>query len=147
MTATNSAPTTDTWAAQLEQLKLRYKHIRPPILAALNILLHNKDIELDDAKAQATLHGVRITAASVAAAQRLLSRMGDQPAAATTATKRAPAAAERPARRPRAPARELDAEALVRGVVAKIQGQGTAEADRLRDAMRKAIAVLQAAVG
>jgi hypothetical protein len=37
--------------------------------------------------------------------------------------------------------------ALVRGVVAKLQGQGNAEADRLRDAMRKAIAVLQAAVG
>jgi hypothetical protein len=32
-------------------------------------------------------------------------------------------------------------------VVAKIQGQGSVEADRLREAMRKAIAVLQAAVG
>jgi hypothetical protein len=35
---------------------------------------------------------------------------------------------------------------LVRGFVAKLQGAGNAEADRLREAMRKAIAVLQAAV-
>ena len=37
-------------------------------------------------------------------------------------------------------------EELVRGFVAKLQGQGNAEAERLRDAMRKAVAVLQAAV-
>jgi hypothetical protein len=41
----------------------------------------------------------------------------------------------------------VDAEALVRGFVAKLQGQGNAEAERLRDAIRKAIAVLQAAAG
>ena len=41
----------------------------------------------------------------------------------------------------------VDAEALVRGFVAKLQGRGNAEADRLREAMRKAVAVLQAAAG
>ena len=45
------------------------------------------------------------------------------------------------------PEKAVDAEALVRGFVAKLQGQGNAEAERLREAMRKAIAVLQAAVG
>jgi len=37
--------------------------------------------------------------------------------------------------------------AVWRAVVAKLQGQGNAEAERLREAMRKAIAVLQGAVG
>jgi hypothetical protein len=42
---------------------------------------------------------------------------------------------------------EIDAEGLIRQVVGKLQLQGTAEAERLREAMRKAIATLQAAVG
>src|SRR5262245_43401006 len=81
MTATESAPAADSWTAQLEQMRARYKHVRPPILAALNILLHDQNISLDDAKAQADLHGVRITAASVAAARTLLSRMDGSPTA------------------------------------------------------------------
>ena len=58
--------------------------------------------------------------------------------------RREPRGAERRARPAAIP---FDAEALVRGVGAKIQGQGSVEACRLRDAIRKAIAILQAAVG
>ena len=67
MTATEPASTTDAWTRQLEQLQACYKHVRPPVLAALNILVHDQNITIDDAKAQAALHGVRITAASVGA--------------------------------------------------------------------------------
>ena len=151
MTATDSAPATDTWAAQLEQLRSRYKHVRPPVLAALNVLIHDQNISLDDAKAQAARHGVRITAASVNAARTLLSRMDEAPAAKSapgTKSHTAPAAAPtRAPRRPRAAEIPLDTEALVRGVVAKIQGQGNAEAERLRDGIRRAISALQATLG
>jgi len=41
MTATETAPAADSWSAHLEQRRARYRHIRPPILAALNILLHD----------------------------------------------------------------------------------------------------------
>lgn len=41
----------------------------------------------------------------------------------------------------------LDAETLIRGVVAKIQGQGNVEVERLRDGIRRAIAALQATLG
>jgi len=143
MTATQPVPATNTWSQQLEQLRTRYKHVRPPVLAALNILVHDQNISTDDAKAQAALHGVRITAASVAAARTLLSRMDGPPIPVAPTT--APAGTRVP-RRPRAADTTFDAEALVRGVVAKIQGQGSVEAERLRDAIRKAIAVLQAAV-
>jgi len=147
MTTSEPAITTDSWAAQLEQLKARYKHVRQPILVALNILLHDPNISVAGAKAQAAQHGTRITAASVAAAQRLLERRDAPPAATSVPTATAP---QRPARRDR-PARvagiPFDAEALVRGVVAKIQGQGSAETERIREAVRRAIAALQAAIG
>lgn len=52
-----------------------------------------------------------------------------------------------PCPRFRTTAPAIDTEALIRGVVSRIQSQGSAEADRLRDAVRKAIALLQTAVG
>jgi hypothetical protein len=39
----------------------------------------------------------------------------------------------------------LDVDALIRTTVGKVQAQGAAEAERLREAMRKAIGVLEAA--
>jgi hypothetical protein len=146
MTATTTALPADTWTAQLAKLKERYKHVRPPIVAALNILLHDANISIDDAKTQAQLHGVRITAASVNAAKTLLARMDNtpepaaKPATGATATARAP-------RRVRTADAPADAETLIRGVVTKLQTQGNAEAERLRETVRKAIAMLQAAVG
>ena len=142
-TATEPMPPTDTWNQQLAQLKARYKHVREPVLIALNILMHDQNIALEDAKAQAKLHGVKITAASINAARTLLSRM-DSPVVATPTAKSEPTAPVRLARRARA-AEPVDAEALVRGFVAKLRGQGNAGAERLREGIRKAIAVLQAA--
>src|SRR5262245_48502482 len=138
MTAIETAPTSDSWAAQLEQLRARYKHVRPPVLAALNILIHDQNISIDDAKAQAALHGVRITAASVAAARTLLSRMDGLPTAVAPTTTSAPTRAPR---RPRPQEKAVDAEALIKNLVGKLQGQGNVEAERLRDAMRKAVDV------
>lgn len=142
-TATEPSPTTtnDTWTQQLAQLKPRYKHVREPVLAALNILLHDQTIEIADAKAQAQMHGIRITAASIQAARTLLSRMDAVP----TANHEPPPA--RSVRRPRPADKATDAESLIRGLVVKLQDQGNAEAEGLREAMRKAIAMLQAAVG
>ena len=145
MTSIETPPTADTWAAQVEQLQARYKHVRPAVLAALNILVHDENVSADDAKARAALHRVRITAASIAAARTLLARM-DRSVGATNAPTAASTPTPRP-RRARMPEKGVDAEALVRGFVAKLQGQGNAEVDRLREAMRKAIAVLQAAMG
>jgi hypothetical protein len=137
----NPAPYADAWAQQLAQLRSRYKHVREPILVALNVLLHDQNVSLDDAKARASLHGVKITAASVSAAQRLLSRMNERPAPTTSGM----TAAKRASRRVRATDPGVDAEALIRQVVGKIQNQGNADAERMREAMRTAIAVLQAA--
>ena len=47
----------------------------------------------------------------------------------------------------RAAETRLDANPLIQDVVAKIQAQGNAEVERMRLAVRKAIAALEAAVG
>lgn len=147
MTATDTVPVSDSWTRQLDQLKSRYKHVRPPILVALNILLHNADISVDDAKAQAALHGTRITAASLNAAKTLLAKMDAQDIATEAPRPPAATAPTRPARRPRAADAPVDAEALIRGVVSKLQTQGNVEAERLRDGIRKAISALQGVLG
>ncbi len=140
MTATTP---TDTWTDEIAALKARHPHVRDPILAALNLLLTNPNITDDDAKARAAMRGVRITAASINGARNLMAKR--ETAAATEAP--APPG-ERPTRprRERAPEPAVDAEALIRQVVGKLQAQGNAEAERLRDAMRKAMAVLASAL-
>jgi hypothetical protein len=147
MTATASEPTTtDTWNQQLAQLRARYKYVREPILVALNILLHDQDISVDDSKARAAQHGARITAASVSAARTLLSRMDNDKPAGTTATTNSAATQPtrpRPARRVRPADGHVDADALIRQVVAKLQSKSDSEAERVRDGIRRAITILQ----
>lgn len=145
-TAPIPVSSTTAWNTAFENLRARYPKVREPIVVALHILMQNPDVALADAKAQAALHGARITAASVAAAQRLLSREDQLPAAAPTPVKSTPTT---PARVRRAAKNEttLDIEGLIRGTAARISAQGAADADRLRVAIRRAIDVLQAAVG
>ena len=147
MTATETMTNPNTKTDAFEALKARYPKVREPIVMALHILTQAPNISLDDAKAQAAARGIRITAASVSAAQRLLSRQdaGDAPKAAprpqAKAVPTAPTAAR--TRRPRA-AKEIDAQALIKQVVDRIQDAGSAETQRLRDGIQKAIGALQA---
>ncbi|MFO1077135.1 MAG: hypothetical protein U1E73_05355 [Planctomycetota bacterium] len=149
MTTTDPATETETtvttgWATQLADLQARYPKVREPILAALLVLMQDPSADLDAAKARAAEHGVRTTAASVAAARRLLARQDGAPAPAAPAKKSAPAPRRGlPARRTEP---SLDIEALVRATVEKIQAQGNVEAEKLREAIRRAVVVLQAAV-
>lgn len=145
--ATDPVPVATTeWNTAFQALRARYPKVREPIVVALHILQQNPDIALDDAKAQAALHGVRITAASVSAAQRLLSRQDDAPA-----PKAAPAAVVTPPAKPRtrrAAKAEVpvDIEGVVREAVTRISAKGAADAERLRNAMRNAITALEAAL-
>ena len=81
------------------------------------------------------------------AAERLLART---PATGGAVARPAPSPASAKTRRtgrPRAAQTPLDVEALIRTTVGKIQGQGAAEAERLREAIRKAVGVLELALG
>lgn len=151
MTDTMTAPESPAtgWNTAFHALKTRYPRVRETVLVALHILSQNPGIALDDAKAQAALHGVRITAASISAAQRLLDRQdGAQgaPAPAKTKARTTPQRETGRPRRPRVATANADPEAMLRAVADRIRSQGVAEAKRLRAAVRKAIAVLQAAI-
>jgi len=148
MTAT-ATMTTPTKTDAFDALQVRYPKVRRPIVMALHILTQDPNVSLDDAKARAEVHGIRITAASVSAAQRLLSRQGGddapKPATRTQAKPAAPAAPVARTPRPRA-TKEVNAEAMITTIVDKIRNEASADAERIRIAVRKAIAVLQAAM-
>jgi hypothetical protein len=140
------ATTLDAWGQQLEQLKQRYRHVRPPILAALNILLSDANVTVEDAKARAALRGIRITAASLNGARTLLAKMDAPPSVAATPTLTAPPVPRAP-RRPRTPQPPIDAEGMIRSFVDQLRGEKSAEVERMKDGIRRAIAALQALVG
>ncbi len=143
---TVNEPATKIWNQQLAELHARFRHVRPAILAALCVLQQDPDVSVDDAKARAASHGVKITAASINAAQRLLARQDTAPAAGPAEDPTIATPKPTRERRPRANDGAVDAEALVRSVVDKLQGQSNAQAERLRAAIRRAIDLLQAAV-
>jgi hypothetical protein len=143
--AMSPTPTTE-WNAAFQELRSRYPKVREPILVALHILTQDPDVRLEDAKARAAMHGTRITAASVSAAQRLLAQSSSpksEPAVLTPMPTSAPTR-ERRARRAD-PNAEVDVEQVVRNAIAQISAKGSAEADRLRTLIAKAIALLQTA--
>jgi hypothetical protein len=140
---TTAAPNTS-----LAELKARYKNVREPILVALHLLLEDANISLEDAKLRAKELGVRVTAASVAGARRLLERMGTAPAApaAVPAASTASTAPTMPSRRARGAEATPDDEALIRAVVGKVRAQGDAQAEKLRASIRRAIELLTTAL-
>lgn len=145
--ATAPVPVATTeWNTTFQALRARYPKVREPIVVALHILTQNPDIALDDAKAQAALHGARITAASVSAAQRLLAQQNGAPGAETPQPKLAPKPATPRVRRATRADAPVDIEGVVRHAVTRISAKGEADAERLRAAMRKAIAALEAAL-
>ncbi len=143
---TATVPTTG-WATQLKELKARFPTVRDTILFCFQALAKDADAEFETLKRQANEVGLRITNASVNGAKRLLANAEPSHAKASKADDDAEAAAPAPARRPRPASAALDTEALIRGLAGKLQAHGAAEADGLRDAMRRAIRILTDAVG
>ena len=68
-----TAPTgTTQWDANFQALHARFPKSNDSILFCLHELQQSDTVSLDDLKALASMHGIRITGASVAAARRLL---------------------------------------------------------------------------
>ena len=147
---TETAPTTNGWDAEFAILKSRFPKVRDTILFCLHALQQNPFILIDDLKAQAEMHKLRVTTASLAGARRLLEKQ-DQPAVTTNGTTNtaALAATSAPqARRTRQPRVQdgLDIEGVMRAAVGQIQRQGDARVEQLRKAIGKAIELLQGAL-
>ena len=59
-TLTRLTPT-EGWNAQFAALKARFPKVRDSVVLTIHALQSNPDIALDDLKAQANLHGIRVT--------------------------------------------------------------------------------------
>jgi len=119
----NDAPATD-WADQLQELRNRFPKIRDTILFAVHTLQSDPDIAIDDLKARADLHNIRVTKASMNAAERLLANAAPVNGKVAKPARKAPAAKARNTRQRRGPAGPVDVEAVIRAAVGQIEGQG-----------------------
>ncbi len=117
MTATETLPETtptDDWNAQFAALKARFPKVRDTIVFAIHALQSDPDIALDDMKAQAKMHDIRVTASSVNAARRLLDRNPTTDGAAADAGQKPAPAKPRRTRQRAASRAPLNVDALIR---------------------------------
>ena len=126
------------WDAAFAHLKARFPRIRDTILFCLHAIQQNPDIYLDDLKSLAEMHRLRITGASLAAARRLLAAESRPPAMPVVELPRVP--------RARMELDDTDPVTMIQAFVSQMQEQGDDRSQKLRAAVREAIAVLQAAI-
>lgn len=67
------APTgPDPWEADLARLRERFPKANASVLICIHALQQEVDVSLDDMRARAAMHGIRVTAASLQAGRRAL---------------------------------------------------------------------------
>lgn len=149
-----SAPA-DSWDAILDGWRRRYPGQRDSVLFCIHKLQQNPDLTLRDFRDEAKLHGIPVAGRSLHSARVLLGL-----ARAPVAHEPEPEAATievpdtEPGRRRRGrPAGKPNASSLssiedqVVAAVRSIQSAASADVERMRAAMRQAIAILQRALG
>lgn len=150
---TDSTATADSWDGILANLRSRYPGQKDSVLFCLFKLQGNPELGLRDFREEAALYGIPMAGRALHSAKVLMGLATVKP----RAKREAPT--EQPASTPNTPiarTRRLRAgvdtaddsiESKVLDAVRQIQSAATAEADDLRKAVRKAIAILQRAVG
>lgn len=146
-------PPDNAWDQQFDRLRSRFPGVKDTILFCVHALQHGSDVDLESLKAQAAMYGLRITAASLNAARRVLDpdaaprqrrRAEPVPEAAADAV---PPAAREVAPRSRArtvpPGGPVEVEAMIRNIVAQAHAEADARLQRLRDAVTEALRILR----
>src|SRR5262245_41893996 len=146
-------PPDNAWDQQFDRLRSRFPGVKDTILFCVHALQHGSDVDLEALKAQAAMYGLRITGASLNAARRALDpNAAPRPRrrtarVAATATDAAPApprvAAPRSRGRAAPPESQVEVEAMIRAVVAKVQADTDARLQRLRSAIDEALRILR----
>ena len=162
MTDTDTPPSapTDSWDALLDVLRRRYPGQRDSVLFCIHKLQQNPDLTLRDFRDEARLYGIPVAGRSLHSARVLLGLQKPTPARAAAtdeadgeaegsgADDLAPATAPR-RRRARSGEGEDASASIEQQVVAamrRMQSAAEADTERLRDAIRDAIAILQRAI-
>lgn len=138
------------WDLAFARLRERFPKVKDTILFCVHAL-QSGDPDLGDLKAQAQMHGLRITAASLNAARELLqpgsrpARRRAAPAAIAPSPVPAPPAARARRKQPSA-TDDAEIEALIRALVAKVQARSAARIAELEGALRTSLAILDDAM-
>ncbi|MBL9079344.1 MAG: hypothetical protein JNL08_17720 [Planctomycetes bacterium] len=145
-----SPAATDSWDALLEAMRRRYPGQKDSVLFCIHKLQQNPDLTLKDFREEAALHRIPMAGRSLHSARVLLGLQKEKPAE-PVAREAEPAAPSTPAtaraRRGRESLAETDSiEQQVVAAMRRMQTAAGAETERLRDAIRQAIALLQRAL-
>ncbi|MCK5945195.1 MAG: hypothetical protein KAI24_24615 [Planctomycetes bacterium] len=122
---TTETTATPNWDAISSKLEPRFPGIKDSVLCCIHCLETDPAMALDEMKERANQFGLRVTAASANSARRLLD--------------------EKPAKTNRAP-RGVKPEGLIKSIAAQIERHRNGEVERLKNALRKSIQMLQAAL-
>lgn len=154
----SASASNSSWDQAFAALKARFPKAQDSVVFAIYTFQNSPDIALDDLKARAQMHGLRVTGQTINAARSLM--MGRTPtpkpqpriAPLPVETTPAPTRIQLPEEPRRAPRKtrerkpHVDVADLVLQAVTKLQQDSGSEAARLKEAIRQAVAVLQAAV-
>lgn len=152
-------PANDTWEGLLQNLRNRYPGQKNSVLFCIHKLQQNPDATLRDFRAEADLHGIPMAGRSLHSARVLLGLVAETPkrqAEPVAADAEATAEPEASVRRrgaakagvAKAPSHRGDSiEGQVVAAMRQIQSAAHADNERLRAAIREAIALLQDALG
>jgi len=175
VTEPNEVPTTaiavpapagsSPWDIEFDRLRQRFPGAKPPVLFCIHALQQRPDVALLDLKAQAAMHGVKVTNSAWDQARQLLAPPAAeaQPRSlqvtrdpTTTPRQPAPTAQSAPTATPAttqakavlvaADAAEGPVERMTRFVIAALQAAGEAKAEQLRCAIHEALTVIGAAL-
>lgn len=137
----DSSPTDDSWDGAMARLRDRFPKASDGILFCVFKLQQNQELTIRDFRDEATLHGIKLGGRAFHSAKVLLGM--DKPA-----TRRSSSNGKRRSEALLMPddSESSDVESSLITAVQQIQEAATAEAHRLRDAMRKAVEVLQRAL-
>ena len=148
----NEAPATaDSWDGILANLRQRYPGQKDSVLFCVHKLHGNPELGLPDFREEAKLHGIPMAGRALHSAKVLLGLATVKPRA-PKATKAETAPSDEPratrTRRVRGGTSAADGsiETKVLDAVRQIQSAAGAEADKLRTAVREAVAILQRAL-
>lgn len=137
----------DSWEGMLDALRKRYPGQKDSVLFCVHKLQQNPDLSLRDFREEAVLHGIPTAGRALHSAKVLLGLAQPKAREEARETLPPPSAPGRVKRRRRADADDGGTiETRVLDAVRQIQSAAGEEAERLRAAVREAIAILQAAL-
>lgn len=141
-TPTSQDPS-DDWTARRDALRAEHPGQKDSVLFCLHKLQQDRAVGLRDLRDEAAVRGIPMAGRALHSAKVLLGMAQAKPRRPNRAK---PASPQPATDSPSAPASDQAVEDQVLAAVRQIQSAAGAEADRMREAMRRAVEILQRAI-